>query len=291
LSRSYAFTTKYRDLTLKITLCPLSELKPHELIVESLLSSLTKRIIECGVIYDPLIVDEGNLVVLDGMHRLEALKRIGVKFVPVCLVDYNNNNILLKRWFRIVRSPPKRSVIIGELRSKGLKLRGAEFNEANNIVNERKAYFALHWKDYSLIIKGQEHGLVNIVTASKELHELETTLMSYGAEIKYMTEEDAIKTFVNSSDYILITPILLSKEEVISVALKGDLLAPKSTRHVIPVRPLSINVPLEILTYSTNLQGALNWLTNVLSDRNVILVKGGVVVRDRKYEEDVLLFK
>lgn len=275
---------------LKISICPLDVLKPHELIVENLLNSLIKKIIESKVIYDPLIVDENSLVVLDGMHRLEALKRMRIKFVPVCLVDYKNENIFLKRWFRIVKNPPRKDTIAKELRSKGFEVREVEFNEANEIISRRKAYFALHWKDYSLIVK-EPNQPISIVRASRKLYEVESILRNYGAEIEYKTEKEAMKSFIKSNDCIMVTTISLSKEEVIATALKGDLLAPKSTRHIVPVRPLSVNIPLEILSYSMSPQGILNWLADFLNSREAILLKGGAVVRGRRYEEDVLLFR
>jgi len=290
LSRNYAFVTKYKELTLKIGVCPLDALKPHELVIESLLISLIKRIIESKVVYDPLIVDENSLVVLDGMHRLEALKRMKVKFAPVCFVDYNDQSILLKRWFRIVENPPSKDIVMKVLYSRGLRVEKVDFNEANDAVNKREAYFALHWRDYSLIVKGHDQ-FVDIVKASKELYGVETALRGYGAKISYMTEGDALKSFTSSETNVLITTILLSKDEVVDIALKGELLAPKSTRHIIPIRPLSVNVPLEILTYSIDLQGMLNWLTEFLNKRDIVIVEGGAVVRGRKYEEDILLFK
>jgi len=41
-----------------------------------------------GAVYKPIIVDAETLTVVDGHHRLAALKLIGARRAPVLLVDY-----------------------------------------------------------------------------------------------------------------------------------------------------------------------------------------------------------
>ena len=41
----------------------------------------------------PIAVDKKTYVILDGHHRLQALKRLGYTKIPVILIDYHSPNI------------------------------------------------------------------------------------------------------------------------------------------------------------------------------------------------------
>lgn len=47
-------------------------------------------------IFEPIIVDKNSYVVLDWHHRLEIAKKMFIEKVPVLLVDYFSDNILLE---------------------------------------------------------------------------------------------------------------------------------------------------------------------------------------------------
>ncbi|MEM1550822.1 MAG: ParB N-terminal domain-containing protein, partial [Candidatus Bathyarchaeia archaeon] len=49
-----------------------------------------------GVLKKPIVVDETTKVIIDGHHRVEALRLLGCKRVPACCVDYTCNEIGLK---------------------------------------------------------------------------------------------------------------------------------------------------------------------------------------------------
>jgi len=76
-----------------ITLIKINKLKSHEAIEPKRLSKLVKRIKRDGYLRDPIVVDRKSLVILDGHHRLYALKVLGCKKVPVYLIDYKSNNV------------------------------------------------------------------------------------------------------------------------------------------------------------------------------------------------------
>ena len=66
-------------LSFRITLIDLDDLKPHEEIIESLVVELANEIRVQNEVRDPLIVDKHVLVILDGMHRYNALRKIGCR--------------------------------------------------------------------------------------------------------------------------------------------------------------------------------------------------------------------
>ena len=46
-----------------------------------------------GYLKNPVIVDRDNFIILDGHHRVAALKQLGANKIPAYLVDYQNKNI------------------------------------------------------------------------------------------------------------------------------------------------------------------------------------------------------
>lgn len=61
---------------------------PHEDVVRSKVDLITRDIEVSGCVKYPLLVDARSFVVLDGHHRLEALKEIGIHLAPAFFVDY-----------------------------------------------------------------------------------------------------------------------------------------------------------------------------------------------------------
>ena len=73
-------------------------LKPHEMINKERLEELEKEIKEDRILKKPIVADRSTLVVLDGHHRLEVLRKMGAKRIPVILVDYDDPRIIVKKW-------------------------------------------------------------------------------------------------------------------------------------------------------------------------------------------------
>jgi len=58
-------------------------LKPHERIIKKHVKKLGHQIAKDGFINDPVIVDKGTMIILDGHHRYKILQLLGMSFVPV----------------------------------------------------------------------------------------------------------------------------------------------------------------------------------------------------------------
>ena len=71
----------------------IDELKEHEETKPAYLEELKNQIMSDGILKMPIAVDKKTYVILDGHHRLQALKRIGCTKIPVVLVDYQSSKI------------------------------------------------------------------------------------------------------------------------------------------------------------------------------------------------------
>jgi hypothetical protein len=73
-------------------------LKEHEEIRPDYLEELKNQILWDGILKMPIAVDKNTCIILDGHHRLHALKRLGCKKIPVVLVDYQSPEIEVIAW-------------------------------------------------------------------------------------------------------------------------------------------------------------------------------------------------
>lgn len=80
-------------ITDNICLIDLEALKEHEEIRPEYLEELKNEILSDGILKMPIAVDKTTYIILDGHHRLHALKKIGCKRIPVILFDYQSPEI------------------------------------------------------------------------------------------------------------------------------------------------------------------------------------------------------
>ena len=76
----------------------IEELREHEEIRPNYLEELKNEILSDGMLKMPIAVDRSTYIILDGHHRLHALKKIGCKKIPVILVDYQSPEIEVIPW-------------------------------------------------------------------------------------------------------------------------------------------------------------------------------------------------
>jgi hypothetical protein len=73
-------------------------LRIHEQIVPERVELLVQEIRGSGRVEQPILVARGSGVVLDGHHRFEALRRLGVRKVPAWVIEYDDPIVQLGRW-------------------------------------------------------------------------------------------------------------------------------------------------------------------------------------------------
>ncbi len=78
---------------MEIKVVPLSKLKPHEEFTEGRLKNVIRDLKKTGILWFPILVDNKDFIILDGHHRAEAFKRMGMKTILARLVDYDSDDI------------------------------------------------------------------------------------------------------------------------------------------------------------------------------------------------------
>jgi hypothetical protein len=242
----------------RLALLRLSELKLHEQVSEPLVLELMRELERDGLQLDPIIVEGGQLTVLDGAHRVEALKRLGARWVASYIVDYSSEDVQLRSWAWLLSREPR-----GELGALGLRrLEGQEPDRAYVLVCASGRYAprepaldALSWAG-----------------ALWRAHRLLSPLIS-----AFVTPEQA----KGAGTCAYLEPLLPGKQGILKLASLGQRLPPKVTRHVIMERPVNIRYPLEELR-SESPKG--------LAERpRFARLPAGSWFRGRFYEEELLV--
>ena len=278
--------TPHLDLEIKIML--ISDLFIHEETIPSALELLKDEILSEGVLKHPIIVDSKTNVVLDGMHRLAALRSIGCNLTPVSLVDYQNPHIKLLSWYREFAGTGPFSKLRRTITDTfSYNFSRTSLSVAKEVVNTRKALAALAHDNQAFTF--QSASVRKIKKIYDEISKIEVLAQELGYALFYKTESDAISNLKAPNKAVLIVPSLV-KEEVLQAALEGELFVQKTTRHVIPARPLFVNIPLSWLKQS-DVEVINNQMEKYLKKKRIVQRDPGAIIHGRRYEESTYVFE
>jgi len=79
-------------------LVPIDRLRRHERFNSHKVDLLEAEIRKAGVFADPIWVSRDSWVILNGHHRVEALRRLGAKWIPAWVFDYESDVIHVEHW-------------------------------------------------------------------------------------------------------------------------------------------------------------------------------------------------
>lgn len=82
----------------RYALVPIDDLLDHEEVDLEGVERLVGELAGSRVVLDPLWVAEGSLVILNGHHRFQALRRLGARSAPAWVIDYDDPRVHLDRW-------------------------------------------------------------------------------------------------------------------------------------------------------------------------------------------------
>ncbi len=273
------------NLSFRISMVNLDELKPHEEVIDPAVGSLANDVLSEGLLRDPLVVDQEDYVILDGMHRFNSLKLLKCRFVPCCLVDYDNPQIKVGAWFRLFTVEETEILAEKLLKEAGLNysrnsidLARPNYSPQTIILTQGKSEFSLPEP-------------TDPIQRARTAVNLERTMVKAGHAVTYLSETRALQELQsNEMNFIIPVPIF-TKEQIREFGVEGLLLPHKVTRHVMPSRPLGIDIPLPMLTDRTiSLDEANRKLGELLAQRHIDRKPPGSVVDGRRYEEELLIF-
>jgi hypothetical protein len=237
---------------------------------------------------DPIVVDSNSLVVLDGMHRVAAAKKIGCTRMPVCLVDYDNPNILIDTWYRGFEGTSFSS-LTNMIKSCSYNLSPIDNENAEKETERRRAIgFLSDTTTYLLVINTE----LDVHQSYEAISKIEREARRSGVNVRYESPGDAIAKLEAGQLDGFLGPRKISKDDVRRFGIRDNPFPHKATRHMIPARPLRIDVSLEMLRDKTSRLEDLNKkLVENLKMRNLKRLPPGALIEGRRYEEEVFVFE
>lgn len=255
---------KVNNNVIRISLLKTDILHVHEKIIPELKTHLVREIKKDSVIFDPIIADSKLNFVIDGTHRVAALKKLNINLIPAIDVNYLDESILVKRWFRVTRNKSL-SDIANIIKGRIINIKYKDFLD---ILNSEQADIGFYYKGKALLYE-------------KTLTPLQISdlLERFSTHAEFVTEYEAIykKGLIIGYRYI-------SKSEIINIVSNNKRFTYKFTRHIIPLRILSINMPLSLLNYD-KIEKALNYLERI----NLRYLGKKINIDNRIYEEEVYI--
>jgi len=225
----------------EVDLRPIGSVLPHEETITDLSSRLSDQIRADGFQRDPIIVDRENHVVLDGMHRLRALKELGARHILCHLVDYSSPEIRLERWARSLKGVKRES--LAEILKESRIDRRVSLKEAIELVDGRSTPVAVLTSGSCFVASSSFRSLAETFELVRSLDEASRAM---GLREDFIEEEIIETAIPNPGSVVILTP-RVEKKEVIAAAKSGRLFPHKSTMHVIGIRAVGVNYPLSEL--------------------------------------------
>lgn len=271
------------NLLPRLVILPIHDILPHEEYDRWILSRIVSSLRLEGAMHDPLLVDEATFTILDGTHRYWALRKLGCKAVPAALYNYQSPAIKIGCWYRCLDRAPPLEIL------DSLKARKMDREEGLKMLRAREVSLSIILQSGSYVFDWGSMSGMNVYHAYQLMAFLEGGFKSRGYGVNYATEMDAVDMLKSGNVKAVIAPPPITKEEVISVIKDHKLFPKKSTRHILPYRPMGVNVPLSWLQGDTDV--ASRKLEELLSRGTFKRMLSGIVIGGRRYEEEVYIFE
>jgi len=287
------FCIETEKLKLKLEIVPVSSLFIHEEVIPQSASKLILEFKNLASLQNPIIVDE-NHVVLDGNHRAHAFKVLNLKFIPVCKIDYFNRHTKLLYWFRLLGNVKRIDLLKRVITSAG-----GTFQSISDRIALKKALEEnclacgmQYGKEYLYVGFPEEVGC-DAVAAYGIIQKIQDELTAQGVTVSYIpcnaVHKENFCVDLKKDEVVLWTP-QITKEMVVECAKMNKVFAPKTTRHVIPIRPLNVNLPGQWLSENISLDKINRRFAKFLKSKRMRRFSPGMVLDGRYYEEELIVF-
>jgi hypothetical protein len=223
----------------RIVLKDIEDLYGHEQVVRPQVEFLKDNLKRLGYFFRPILIVKKYNVVLDGHHRVQALKEMGGVRIPCIEIDYlDNPEISLATWYPIyVREADK---FRSSLERMGIESRIIDHVDKHTFDDPQYG-FVLHTYDGNWLLKGSQQEIYQ-----KFLNEYNPEKFEYVKTLDY-----AFNSVRNHYASFTLLRKTLTKKDVIDTARSGNVYAPKTTRHILTFRYQDIKVPLKGLIEDT----------------------------------------
>ena len=287
------FCIETGSLKLELEVARVDSLFQHEEILPHVANKLVFEFKNWTNLQNPVIVDK-NHIVLDGNHRVFVFKKLKFKYIPVCKVDYFNEVTQLRYWFRLLGGIENLESLKQMINDMNGSFREVSDREAlRKTLGNNNLSCGIQQGNFYASISFHEDVVNDAVSAYNTLEKIQGKLLQNGLKIEYIpcqsVHESKFCDELKNSEVIIWTP-QITKEMVVDAVKKKKRFAPKTTRHLIPARPLNVNVPTYWFKEDISLEEINKRFLKFLERKNLRRFGPGQVVDGRYYEEELFIF-
>lgn len=287
------FRIETKSIRLDLEIVRVDSLLLHEETLPELGESLLSEFNQCACLRNPIIIDR-NHIVLDGNHRAFAFQQLKFRYMPVCKIDYFSRHSRLRYWFRLLGNVGDRELLEKIIAARGGNFQPVADKEALRRTMEDNLFSCgIQQGGFYALLSFPEDKLKDAVSAYAVLQEIQDQLVREGVDLEYIpcqSVDDSDFCRDLEDDKVIIWTPLITKKMVIDAAKEAQTFAPKSTRHLIPARPLHVDVPTDWCREDVPLQEINRRFYDFLNKKRLKRFAPGQVIDGRYYEEELFVF-
>ena len=266
-----------REIFDRLKVAPIADVLVHEGVVDRQVNRISDYVQHDGIMKNPIVVAEVDdpatghtrYVVLDGMHRVQAMSQLGCKDIVVFIADYWSSAVRLASWDALLLdSIDPRTLVAPLLESDELRVvRVGSEAEVRERIYGRDLAMAFIAPDGAVTGLRVQPGPGSTLTRTvRALTRIEADLDARDARVVYAPSSKSRADLAEHDGALLFLRPLFSKQEVLERTLAGKLFPRKSTRFLVPERPLRVDFHLTVLQAELDLtiknqllDGHLRW--------------------------------
>ncbi|MHB2036317.1 MAG: ParB N-terminal domain-containing protein [Nitrososphaerales archaeon] len=269
--------------TVHLSIVPIDDITPHEQTVPSLLEIVRDDMKRTGYQRDPILIDEKTHLALDGMHRIESLRLLKAKYALCVEYNYFDDAVKLERWLRTIIAPSRKLVLA--IISKFEMKRCQSFRTAVRDVETGNSRIALLSSRESFC-GGKGWDFLEVY---RKIGEADHLCQANKVGIQFFTESEKFNLF-SSESVATLYPARLSKEDVMQFVEGNELLPFKTTRYIVPVRPMGLYFPISALR-KYSLSECRKKLVQIVNHSQITLERRNLLYEGRRYSEPIAIFR
>lgn len=287
------FQLESENFKLELQVVPVDALLQHEETISGPVRKLILALKNQAHLHNPIIIDENNIV-LDGNHRAFAFKKLNFRHIAVCRINYFHEKTKLRYWYRRLTNSPRLNRIKGAVEALNGDWREVSDRDSlQKALEENRLCCGIQQGDFFASVRFHDDAVNDAVSAYGIFNQIQEKLVREGAKLEYVPcnhvhEADFCAGF-NLNEVVLWSP-RITKEMVVDAARQQKIFTPKATRHLIPARPLNVNVPTEWFKEDILLEDINLRFKSHLARKKIQHFGPGQIVHGRYYEEELFVF-
>lgn len=287
------FAIQTTHMQLRLGIARVSDLKQHEEIIPRKADHLIFNLRNWVRLQNPVIVDE-NLTVIDGHHRAYVLGKLAFPYIPICQIDYFNPAVKLRYWFRFIPGIAHPDMLMNVVEDLDAALEPvADRLALEKSLEKNKLHLGVEHNGCYYCISFPERMVHDAVSAYRVTEKIQRRLLQKGRQPEYIPCQSVLSGACEcrlAEDNLIIWTPRISKEMVVDAVAEKQRFSPKATRHLIPARPLNVNLPLHWLKGDMPPDTINSKFMAFLRGKGLKRFPPGQIIDGRYYEEELFVF-